>query len=295
MAAAIFEGAYTALVTPFRDGSVDELALRELAERQIAAGIDGLVPCGTTGESPTLDAGEHARVIRVVVEQAKGRVPVVAGAGTHDTRRTIALCHVAREMGADGVLLVCPYYNKPTQAGLEAHFRAVMAESDLPAMLYNVPGRTASDLAAETVARLADVEGVVAVKEASGNVLRTQQIVAQTGSRLRVLSGDDALTLGIMAVGGAGVVSVASNVAPREVAETVHRMRDGDLAGARALHLRMVPLYEALFVETNPAPVKYALAKAGLIAEEIRLPLVWPSEATRRRVDEALSAAGVSL
>lgn len=293
MSGAMFEGAFTALVTPFRDGAVDEMALRELVERQIDAGIDGLVPCGTTGESPTLDDVEHATVIRIVAEQARGRVPVVAGAGTHNTRRTIALCHVAHEMGADGVLLVCPYYNKPTQAGLEAHFRAIAGESQLPCMLYNVPGRTASDLAAETVARLADVERIVAVKEASGNVIRTQQIVALTGERFRVLSGDDALTLGIMAVGGVGVVSVASNIAPREVAETVRLVRAGDLEGARALHLRMVPFYEALFAETNPAPIKHALAKGGLIAPEIRLPLVWPSEATRRRLDAAMESAGV--
>ena len=290
----MFEGAFTALVTPFREGRVDERALRDLCERQIAAGIDGLVPCGTTGESVTLDSVEHAEVIRIVVGQAKGRVPVVAGAGTHSTRRTIALCHVAREMGADGVLLVTPYYNKPTQAGLEAHFRAVMAEHTLPAMLYNVPSRTACDMAADTVARLADVPGIVAVKEATGNVLRTQQIVASTGERFTVLSGDDGLTLGIMACGGKGVVSVASNVAPAEVADVVHRMRDGDVAGACALHLRMLPLYEALFCETNPGPVKHALARAGRLAPEVRLPLVWPSEASQHRVDAALEAAGVT-
>lgn len=294
MTAAMFEGAFTALVTPFRDGHVDEPALRALVDWQIESGIDGLVPCGTTGESPTLDGVEHARVVKVVVEQAKGRVPVVAGAGTHNTRRTIALCHVAKEMGADGVLLVCPYYNKPTQAGLEAHFRAILSETRLPAMLYNVPSRTASELLADTVARLADVERCVAIKEASGNVLRTQQIVARTGDRFRVLSGDDALTLGIMAVGGCGVVSVASNLVPREVAESVHRMRDGDLAGARAIQLRMLPLYEALFLETNPAPVKYALARQGLLAPEIRLPLVWPSEATQRHMDDVLRTVGVT-
>ena len=290
----MFEGAFTALVTPFRDGRVDERALRDLVDRQIAAGIDGLVPCGTTGESVTLDAVEHAEVIRIVVSQAKKRVPVVAGAGTHSTRRTIALCHVAKEMGADGVLLVCPYYNKPTQAGLEAHFRAVMAECDLPAMLYNVPGRTVTDLAAETMAKLEDVPGIVAIKEASGNVLRTQHILAAVGDRFTVLSGDDALTLGIVACGGKGVVSVASNIAPAEVAEVVHRLRDGDLAGARAIHLRMLPLYDALFCETNPGPVKHVLAKAGHIAMEIRLPLVWPLEASQARIDAAVAAAGVT-
>ena len=294
-AGSTFEGAFTALITPFRDGKVDEKALRDLVERQIGAGIDGLVPCGTTGESVTLDGVEHATVIRVVVEQVRGRVPVVAGAGTHNTRRTIALCHVAREMNADGVLLVCPYYNKPTQRGLEAHFRAVMADCELPAMLYNVPSRTSCDLLAETVHRLLDVPGIVAVKEASGNVLRTQQIVARCGERLSVLSGDDALTLGIMACGGRGVVSVASNLAPAEVAEMVHRMRDGDLAGARETQLRMLPLFEALFCETNPGPVKHALATAGHIAPEIRLPLVWPEEQSQQRVRAALDAAGVQV
>jgi 4-hydroxy-tetrahydrodipicolinate synthase len=197
-------------------------------------------------------------------------------------------------MGADGVLLVCPYYNKPTQAGLEAHFRAVMAECALPAMLYNVPGRTVTDLAAETVAKLADVSGIVAIKEASGNVLRTQHVLAAAGDRFSVLSGDDALTLGIMACGGKGVVSVASNIAPAEVAEVVHRMRDGDLNGARALQLRLLPLFDALFCETNPGPVKHVLAKAGHIANEIRLPLVWPLEASQARIDAAVAAAGVT-
>ncbi|MCS6799849.1 MAG: 4-hydroxy-tetrahydrodipicolinate synthase, partial [Myxococcota bacterium] len=203
----MFEGVFTALVTPFRDGQVDVPTLRDLVERQIAAGVDGLVPCGTTGEAMSLDWDEHALVVRTVVEQARGRLPVVAGAGSGSTGDTVALCRIAREAGADGVLLVCPYYVRPQQAGVEGHFRRVLQEVPIPAMLYNIPGRTAFDLEAATLARLADVPHVVAIKEATGNVLRAQQIVARCGDRFAVLSGDDALTLGMLAVGGRGVVS----------------------------------------------------------------------------------------
>lgn len=289
-----FEGAYTALVTPFRDGELDEPALRELVERQIAGGIDGLVPCGTTGESVTLVGDEHARVVRVVVEQTKGRVPVVAGAGTNSTQKTIALSKVCREAGADGLLLVSPYYNKPTQAGLEAHYRAVLAAVPMPAVVYNVPGRTAGDVHAETIARLADVDSIVAVKEATANVVRSQEILARCGERFSVLSGDDALTLPILAVGGSGVISVASNLFPAEVAGICRSYREGDHEAARRAHLRMLDVYQALFVETNPGPIKAAMAEAGLVAPEIRLPLVLPSEATMTRVRAAIAAAGLA-
>jgi len=290
-----FAGAFTALVTPFRDGKVDEQALRKLVDRQITAGIDGLVPCGTTGESVTLSGDEHRLVVRTVVEEVRGRVPVVAGAGTNSTTHTIELAETAKELGADGLLLVCPYYNKPTQAGLEAHFRTVMKAVPMPAMLYNIPGRTGIDLSVDTLARLADVPEIVAIKEATGNVVRSQQILARCGSRFDVLSGDDALSLSVMAVGGCGVVSVASNVLPSEVAEVARRMRKGDLAGARSLHLRLVPVYESMFVEANPGPCKWALADAGLIAAEIRQPLCWPEEASQQVVARALQSAGVSV
>jgi 4-hydroxy-tetrahydrodipicolinate synthase len=287
------EGAYTALVTPFRNGEIDEAALRDLVERQIAAGIDGLVPCGTTGESVTLHEGEPERVIRIVVQQARGRVPVVAGAGSNATEKTIGLARHAREAGADGLLLVCPYYNRPNQAGLEAHFRAVLEAVPMPSILYNVPARTGSDLAADTVERLSALPQVVAVKEATGNVLRAQQIVRRCGDSVAVLSGDDALTVAMLAVGAVGVISVTSNLAPREVADVCRHWREGRPADALRVHQRLLPLHDALFVEPNPGPVKLALAEAGRIAPEVRLPLVLPSEASREVIRRALAEAGV--
>jgi 4-hydroxy-tetrahydrodipicolinate synthase len=287
------EGAYTALVTPFRNGEIDEAALRDLVERQIAAGIDGLVPCGTTGESVTLHEGEPERVIRIVVQQARGRVPVVAGAGSNATEKTIGLARHAREAGADGLLLVCPYYNRPNQAGLEAHFRAVLEAVPMPSILYNVPARTGSDLEADTVERLSALPQVVAVKEATGNVLRAQEIVRRCGDSVAVLSGDDALTVAMLAVGAVGVISVTSNLAPREVADVCRHWREGRPADALRVHQRLLPLHDALFVEPNPGPVKLALAEAGRIAPEVRLPLVLPSEASREVIRRALAEAGV--
>lgn len=288
-----FTGTLPALITPFRDGRVDEPALRDLVERCIAGGVDGLVPCGTTGESVALSEHEHALVVRTVVEQARGRVPVVAGAGTASTAHTIHLAEQARAAGADGLLLVCPYYNRPTQAGLEAHFRAVAEAVPLPALLYNIPARTGVDLAIDTLERLADVRAIVGIKEATGGVLRSQQIIARLGDRFDVLSGDDTLTLPVLAVGGRGVVSVTANLLPAETSEVVRRWDAGDVAGARALHLRLAPVHEAMFVESNPGPVKAALADAGRIAPEIRLPLVWPGEPSLERMRGALRASGV--
>lgn len=285
-----FAGAWTALVTPFRGGSVDEAALRELVERQIDAGIDGLVPCGTTGESATLQGDEHRQVVRAVVQQARGRVPVLAGAGSASTARSIELAAIAKESGADGVLLVCPYYNRPTQAGLEAHFRAVAAAVSLPVVLYNVPGRTGCDLTVETLRRLADVKSIVAIKEAGGSVARVQQILGACGDRFAVLSGDDALAWPSIAVGATGVVSVSSNVVPRLLAEMVQGLRRGDFEGSRLLHDRLLPLHAALFTETSPGPVKAALALRAQIAAEIRLPLVWPTADTCAAVGAALAA-----
>lgn len=287
-----FAGTMPALITPFRDGKVDVQALRELVERCIAGGVDGLVPCGTTGESVTLEGDEHALVVKTVIAQARKRVPVVAGAGTVSTRHTIELAELAREAGADGVLLVCPYYNRPTQAGLEAHFREIAKHVALPSILYNIPARTGVDLALETLERLADVKSIVGIKEATGNVLRSQQIVAKLGDRFDVLSGDDALTLPILAIGGKGVISVTANFLPKETSDVVRLWNAGDVAAARALHLRLCPVHEAMFVEANPGPVKAAIADDGHIMKEVRLPLVWPHESSVQKLREALRASG---
>lgn len=283
-----FRGAFTALVTPFREGAIDEDALRSLVERQIEGGVHGLVPCGTTGESVVLNEQETRQVIRTVVAQARGRVPVVAGAGTNDTRKTIALASLAKDEGVDGLLLVCPYYNKPTQRGLEAHFRAVLREVSLPTMLYNIPGRCSVDLSVETLHRLTDLSDIVAIKEATGTVARAQEILARCGDRIAVLSGDDALTLPMMAVGAVGVVSVTSNLLPAEMARLVTCLLEGRVTEARALNQQLLAVHEALFVEANPGPVKGAMAAAKLLAPEIRLPLVWPEEATVAGVQHAL-------
>lgn len=288
-----FEGTLPALVTPFRDGAVDEKALRDLVERQIAGGVTGLVPCGTTGESVTLSEDEHAKVVRIVVEQAKKRVPVVAGAGTVSTAHTIHLAELCKEAGADGLLLVCPYYNRPTQAGLEAHFRAVLKAVPLPSILYNIPGRTGVDMSVETLERLADVKAIVGIKEATGNVLRSEQILARCGDRFTVLSGDDALTLPVLSVGGRGVISVTSNLLPKETSDVVRLWDAGKIAEARALHLRLLPVHESMFVEANPGPVKAAMAARGQIAKEIRLPLVWPMDESVQKVTKTLAAAGL--
>jgi len=288
-----FDGVFTALVTPFRDDRIDEKALRGLVERQIDAGVAGLVPCGTTGESVSLSSDEHTRVVQVVVEQARSRVPVIAGAGTASTHHTIALSRAAREAGVDGLLLVCPYYSRPTQQGLEAHFRAVLKEVPLPTMLYNIPARTGVDLAVDTLERLGNVREIVAIKEASGNVIRSQEIVARCGERFAVLSGDDALCLGILAVGGSGVVSVTSNVAPAQVVTVVQAWQRHDARAALIAHQRLMPLHAALFVESNPAPTKLALAHLGLLLPEVRLPIVWPEAQSAEVIRAAMLAAGI--
>jgi 4-hydroxy-tetrahydrodipicolinate synthase len=284
----MFAGAWTALITPFRNDAVDERALRDLVEDQIQKGIDGLVPCGTTGESVSLSHAEYKKVVSVTVEQAKGRVPVVAGVGTASTRHTIELAELACGVRVDGLLVVTPYYNRPTQEGLYAHYKAVSDAAALPIMLYNIPARTGVDLGLATLERLAELPAIVAIKEATGNVQRSAEIAAKFGERFTILSGDDALTLPIMAVGGQGVVSVGSHLVPAEFARLVRLMREGDLAGALALSQRLQPLFEALFIESNPGPIKAALAMCGRIAPELRLPLVLPTEATQARVRAAL-------
>jgi 4-hydroxy-tetrahydrodipicolinate synthase len=289
-----FDGAFTALVTPFRNDEIDFAAYDRLVDLQLAGGIAGVVPCGTTGESPTLSAAEQRALVARTVERVRGRALVIAGTGTNATRETIERTRAAREAGADAAMLVMPYYNKPTQRGLIEHVRAVHDATDLPLVLYNVPPRTSGDLLAESVVEIAHAcPRVVAVKEATGNVLRTQQIVAALGDRLTVLSGDDALTLGILACGGRGVISVTSNVAPAAVQGLVRAFLDGDLAEARKRHLALLPLHDSMFVETNPGPVKAALHLMGLIAPELRLPLAWPGERAIASVRTALHATGL--
>lgn len=287
-------GTLPALITPFRNGQVDEEALRALVERCILGGCEGLVPCGTTGESVTLEEDEHERVVRIVVEEAKKRVPVFAGAGTVSTKHTIELAERCKRAGADGLLLVCPYYNRPTQAGLEAHFRAVHEHVHLPSILYNIPGRTGVDLSVDTLERLSDVKDIVAIKEATGNVLRSAQIVSKLGDRFAVLSGDDALTLPVLSVGGTGVISVTANLLPKETSDVVRLWNAGSIVEARNLHLRLLPVHESMFVEANPGPVKAAIAARGHIAKELRLPLVWPMESSVEKVRAALAHAGLA-
>lgn len=287
----MFPGAYTALVTPFgRDGAVDYVRLRELVEFQIAGGIDGLVPVGTTGESPTLDVDEHLEVIRVVVETAAGRVKVVAGTGANSTAEALELTAQAKAMGVDGTLQVTPYYNKPTQAGLIKHFSAV-ADLGLPVVLYNVPGRAGCEIAVPTVAELAKHPHVAAVKEAGGSVDRVSRIKA--ACEIEVLSGDDGLTLPMMSVGACGVISVASNVAPKAVADLVHAAAAGRWDEARALHYKYYALFNDVFIETNPIPIKAALEMAGLGAAAYRLPLCEMAPANREKLRATLQACGV--
>jgi 4-hydroxy-tetrahydrodipicolinate synthase len=280
-----FTGVGTALVTPFRkDGSVDEAAVRRLARRQIDGGVHFLSPVGTTGEAPTLSHAEKLRVIELVVEEADGRVPVLAGAGGYDTRDTIALIHDIGQIGADGILSVTPYYNKPTQEGLYQHYKAIAESTSLPIVLYNVPGRTGVNLEAATTVRLSAIPNIVGVKEASGNVVQAADIIASAAEDFIVVSGDDALTLALMAVGGRGVICVASNVAPSEMAQVVEFAEKGDYAAARRLFLWLLPLLQVNFVESNPIPVKAAMAAMGLLEENYRLPLVPPSAVVREKV-----------
>jgi 4-hydroxy-tetrahydrodipicolinate synthase len=285
----MIQGVITALVTPLRNDRLDEEALRRLVDEQIRAGIDGLVPVGTTGESPTLSNEEHIRVVQIVVEEAKKRVPVIAGTGANCTREAIELTAAAKAVGADATLQVTPYYNKPTQDGLFRHFKAVADATNLPMIVYNVPGRTGCDLLPETVARLCELPQLVGVKEATGNLQRASQIIARVGDRLSMLSGDDATVLPFYAVGGHGCISVVSNVAPADMAGMWDAFVAGNLARARELHYKVFPLSEGLFIEANPIPVKAALAMMGKIADEIRPPLYPMTGANREKVRKILA------
>lgn len=270
----MFKGAITALVTPMKDGMVDEERLRNLVEFQINNGISALVPCGTTGEAATLSYEEHMRVIEIVVEQANKRVPIIAGTGSNSTHETIYLTEFAKKVGCDAALVVTPYYNKPTQKGLYEHFKAVAEAVDIPIVLYNVPGRTAVNMLPDTVIKLSKIKNIVAVKEASGSLDQVSEIIAGVDPEFDVLSGDDSLTIPMMALGAKGVISVASNILPKEVSQMVDAWLKGNIEDAKNIHLRLFPLFKGIFIETNPIPVKKALYLMGIIENDIRLPLV---------------------
>jgi 4-hydroxy-tetrahydrodipicolinate synthase len=284
-----FTGLGTALITPFRkDGSVDEDAVKRLVRRQIDAGVHFVSPCGTTGEAPTLSHAEKLRVVELVVEEANGQVPVLAGAGGYDTREVIALARELERVGVDGLLSVTPYYNKPTQEGLYQHYKAIAEGTPLAIMLYNVPGRTGVNIDVNTVVRLSELSNIVAVKEASGNVVQMAEIIAAVPEDFLLLSGDDPLAVAVMAIGGRGLVSVTSNAAPAEMTQIMELAEKGDFAGARRLHSWLLPFIQVNFVESNPIPVKAAMAAMGLIEETYRLPLVPPSTAARDKIMKVL-------
>lgn len=294
MSTGIFRGAFTALITPFKDGKVDEEAFRELIETQIEQGIDGLVPCGTTGESATLSHEEHEKVVRICVEQVRKRVPVLAGAGSNNTAEAIRLTQFAKSVGADGVLHITPYYNKPTQEGLYQHFKAIAAEAPLPIIMYNVPGRTGCNMLPATVARLAkDIPEVVGIKEATGSLVAASDILELCPSSFQVLSGDDFVALPMMAIGGCGVISVTSNIVPDRVSRLCHAFFEGNLEKARRIHFELMPLHRAMFLETNPIPVKtaYSLLKGRKL--ELRLPLVPLQSSNLEKLTEVLKASGL--
>jgi 4-hydroxy-tetrahydrodipicolinate synthase len=292
MSHTMFSGAYTALVTPFtKSGAVDEARLRGLVETQIRNGIDGLVPCGTTGESPTLTHEEHNHVIELVVKFAARRCKVIAGTGSNSTDEAIFMTQHAKKVGADATLQVAPYYNKPTQAGLYQHFRTIAEEGGLPVIIYNIPGRTGVDVSNDTMAKLhRDLpDKIVGLKEATGNVDRVSQMRTLVGREFCIVSGDDSLTLPMMSVGAAGVISVASNVIPKEVTDMVHAALKGDFERAGRIHTKLFPLFKDLFIETNPIPVKAALAMMGQIEEKYRLPLVPMNESNKSQLKKTLT------
>lgn len=285
----MFRGSITALVTPFRNGKVDEAAFTRFVDWQITEGTHGLVPVGTTGESPTLDYDEHKRVIELTVSTAKKRVPVIAGTGSNSTDEAVELSQYAEKVGADAVLIVTPYYNKPNQEGLYQHFKAINDAINIPIVIYNIPGRSIVDMSVATMARCYELKNIVGVKDATANLARPSQTRALLGPEFCQLSGEDATALGFMAHGGAGCISVASNVAPRLCAEFQNACMAGDFKKALALQDRLMPLHEVLFIETNPSPVKYAVSRVGFGTADVRLPMVPLSEASRRAIDKVLS------
>jgi len=284
-----FTGLGTALVTPFRhDGSIDEAAVRRLVRRQIDAGVHFVSPCGTTGEAPTLSQAEKIRVVQLVVDEAAGRVPVLAGAGGYDTREVIHLAREYERLGVDGILSVTPYYNKPTQEGLFQHYKAIADSTPLPIVLYNVPGRTGVNLETATVLRLSALSTIVGIKEASGSLVQMSEIVASAPADFVLVSGDDPIAVAVMSIGGRGLISVASNAVPAEMVQIIELAEKGDFAGARKLHLWLLPFLQVNFVESNPIPIKAAMAAMGLLEERYRLPLVPPGHAARDRIMRVL-------
>jgi 4-hydroxy-tetrahydrodipicolinate synthase len=289
-----FQGSFVAMVTPFRNGKVDEAKLRELVEFHITHGTDGLIPCGTTGESPSLSHEEHRRVVELVIEAARNRIRVVAGTGSNSTAEAIDMTRHAERAGATGALVVNPYYNKPTQEGLYRHFRAVAESVAIPILLYNIQSRTAINVETDTMARLVrDAKNIVGVKEASGSLDQMSQVIAACGPDFSVLSGDDNITLPLLAIGGSGVVSVIANIVPRETADLVHAALEGDWKRARDLHYRLFPLARAAFLETNPIPIKEAMALAGMLEPEFRLPMCRMSDANREKLRTILKPYGL--
>ncbi|MGC9196873.1 MAG: 4-hydroxy-tetrahydrodipicolinate synthase [Syntrophobacteraceae bacterium] len=290
----MFSGAIAAIITPFKAGGVDEAGLRSLVEFQIANGTNGIVPCGTTGESPTLSYKEHEHVIEVVIDQSAGRVPVIAGTGSNSTQEAISLTAHAKKAGADAALLITPYYNKPTQEGIYRHFEAVATAVDIPIIVYNIPGRTAVNIEPATMQRLSKLSNIVGVKESAGSMKQITDIISLCGSDFTVLSGEDFLTFPLLCVGGHGVISVVSNVAPRQMADLCALFLEGKFEESRKLYYKLLPLLHILFIETNPAPVKAALAMMGKIgSEEVRLPLVTMSEANKERLRQVLEVQGL--
>jgi 4-hydroxy-tetrahydrodipicolinate synthase len=286
-----FTGCGTALVTPFKpDGALDESGVSRLARRQIDEGIHFLVPCGTTGESPTLSEDERVRVVELVVAEARGRVPVLAGAGGYDTREVIHSAHRMQRAGADGILSVTPYYNKPTREGLFQHYRAIAEAVPLPIIVYNVPGRTGTNVDPQTLTRLSTIPNIVGVKEASGNMTQMCEVCNAVPDDFLVLSGDDALTLPLMAVGGRGIISVASNAIPAEMSRMVEHAEASDFQSARRLHRQLLPFMQVNFIESNPGPIKFAMASMGLLEEVYRLPMVPPEAASKARIVAVLQA-----
>jgi len=284
----MFSGSFVALVTPFKNNRVDVEKLKELVEFHIKKGTSGIVPCGTTGESPTLSHEEHRLVIETVVKAVNGRIKVIAGTGSNNTNEAIELTRFAKEVGADGCLVITPYYNKPTQNGLYLHFKKIAETVDIPIIMYNVPGRTGTNMISSTAAKLSKIKNIIGLKEASGNITQISQIVRECVEEFDVLSGDDAMTFPILAVGGKGVISVAANIAPAEVAELVEAFNKGDINKSRKMHLKMLPLFEAMFYETNPIPVKTSMNLMGMISEEIRLPLCKMSEENLKKLKTTL-------
>ena len=290
----MFQGSIPALITPFKNGEVDRKAFADLVERQIENGAGGLVPCGTTGESATLSHEEHREVVSLCIEVTAGRIPVIAGAGSNSTREAIGLVQHAKDAGADAALCVCPYYNRPDQAGLEAHFRAIADTVALPIILYNVPGRTVSDVQPDTVIRLGKHPNIVGIKDATGDLARVSLHAAGLkGEQFVQICGEDPVTLGYRAMGGTGCISVTSNGAPAEMARMHKAMDESDLETAREIETRFIALHKALFCTPSPGPAKYALSRLGLCSDELRLPLVGPDEASRRRIEAAMEIAGL--